>query len=204
MSDAELLRGGGNGARGKKAVQFSSSMTGSLTSEQLAALEEEKRQIDIENKLSSVEPLKEHCRDLQNRCSTLEMQLQGTMKVMQRELKKAKDKAAENLEVQKVMWMKDMDQILQAKAKEGAYNVSASALMRSKDSGPPPLIAEETTINKINSHMTELDVKVVHLKEIFRHGDPMVERKKAVTKINACVRGWLQRRRYASYQRGQR
>ena len=52
--------------------------------------------------------------------------------------------------------------------------------------------------------MTELDSKVVHLKEIFRHGDPMVERKKAVTRINAAVRGWLQRRRYASYLRGQR
>ena len=106
------------------------------------------------------------------------------------ELHQAKDKAAENLEVQKVMWMKDMDGILQAKAKEGAVNMSAAALMRSKNSGPPPLVAEESTMNKINSHMTELDVKVVHLKEIFRHGDPMVERKKAVTKINACVRGW--------------
>ena len=100
MSDAELLRGG-TGVR-KKSVHFNSSMTGSLTSEQLAALEEEQRQIEVENKLSSVEPLKEYCRDLKNRCSTLEMQLQGTMKVMQRELRKAKDKAAENLEVQKV------------------------------------------------------------------------------------------------------
>ena len=82
MSDAELLRGS-NGIR-KRAVKFNTSMTGSLTSEQLAALEEEQRQIEIENKLSSVEPLKDYCKDLQNRCSSLEMQLQGTMKIMQK------------------------------------------------------------------------------------------------------------------------
>jgi hypothetical protein len=203
MSDVDMFRG--TGVRGKKNVKFNTSMTGSLTSEQIAALEEEQRQVEVENKLSSVEPLKDYCMDLQKRCSTLEMQLQGTMKVMQKELKKQKDKAHENLEVQKIMWMKDMDLILQQKAKEGGTgSMSASALMKSKNNGPKPLMAEESTLKKINASMTELDVKVVHLKEIFRQGDPMVERKKAVTKINACVRGWLQRQRYGAYQRGQR
>ena len=106
-------------------------------------------------------------------------------------MKKAKDKAAENLEVQKVMWMKDMDAILQAKAKEGgAIKMSASALMRSKDEGPPPLIAEESTLNKINSHMTELDVKLVHLKEIFAMEIPWLsERRQSQRSMLVFVAG---------------
>ena len=52
--------------------------------------------------------------------------------------------------------------------------------------------------------MTELDLKVVQLKEIFRQGDPLEERRVSVNKINACVRGWLQRIRYNSYKRGLR
>ena len=189
----------------KTNVTFNSSMSGSLTSEQVAAIAEEKRQAEIQNKLSSLEPLKEYCTDLQKRCSTLEHQLQGTVRVMQKELKKAKDKAAENLETQKMMLMKDFESALAQKAGPGSSQQSVSQLLnKGGGGGPSPAVAEETTIKKINDSMTELDSKVVHLKEIFRHGDPMVERKKAVTQINAAVRGWLQRQRYASYLRGQR
>ena len=64
--------------------------------------------------------------------------------------------------------------------------------------------AKPNTIQSIANHMTELDMKVLQLKELFRHGDPLVERRQAATKIVASVRGFLQRVRFASFQKGLR
>ncbi len=170
---------------------------------------------------ANMEPMKEYCRTLLTQNSKLEAQLNGTVKVMQRELKKARDRAAEQAETQKMLWMKDMDKALadQQKmlekrfelARDGNGSVGGEVTMSYSQkqklieaNTPKPIMASESTMGKISSSMLELDMKVVHLKEIFRQGDPMEERRVSITKINACVRGYLQRKRYEAYTRGLR
>ena len=70
--------------------------------------------------------------------------------------------------------------------------------------GSAAAAAKPSTIQSINNHMAELDMKVLHLKELFRHGDPLVERRESATRIVAAVRGFLQRRRYAYFRKGRR
>ena len=70
---------------------------------------EQERVRTMEMAAESVEPLKEYCRELQGKVSSLQFQLGGTVKIMQKELKKTREKAAESLEVQKLMMAKDMD-----------------------------------------------------------------------------------------------
>jgi hypothetical protein len=64
---------------------------------------EQERLRTVEMAAESVEPLKEYCRELQGKVSGLQFQLGGTVKIMQKELKKTREKAAETLEVQKMM-----------------------------------------------------------------------------------------------------
>lgn len=64
--------------------------------------------------------------------------------------------------------------------------------------------AKASTLQSISNHMTELDMKVLHLKELFRHGDPLLERRLSATRIVAAARGFLQRRRTAAFQKGLR
>jgi hypothetical protein len=169
---------------------------------------------------TNIEPLKDYCRDLVKKNQTLEQQLAGTVKIMQKELKKVREKAQETQEIQKMLLLKDMDKALEAQQKRLENQFQSTGTMRDDTSvgglsysqtrrmmeanTPKPIITSESTMGKISSSMTELDMKIVHLKEIFRQGDPMEERRVSVNKINACVRGFLQRRRYDAYKRGSR
>ena len=162
----------------------------------------------------NIEPMKEYCRELAKRNQTLELQLAGTVKIMQKELKKTRDRALEQQEVQKMMLLRDMDAALadQQKRLEKSFAMTGGSIapemteaQRRKlaaQNAPKPIHASKSTMGLITNHMTEMDIKVVQLKEIFRHGDPMEERRISINKINACVRGWLQRNHYAAYQRG--
>lgn len=58
--------------------------------------------------------------------------------------------------------------------------------------------------SEIRANMSDIDVKMVNLREIFRHGDPLEVRRAASTKIVAIVRGFLARRRLISYRSGLR
>ena len=52
--------------------------------------------------------------------------------------------------------------------------------------------------------MTDIDLKVLNLKELFRKDDPLIERHHAATKIISAVRRYLARNRYDYYKRGLR
>jgi len=164
----------------------------------------------------NIEPMKDYCRDLVKRNQTLELQLAGTVKIMQKELKKTRERALEQQEVQKMMLLRDMDAALLEQQKRMEKQFAATGAFVPPEmteaqrrkiaaaNAPKPIMASKSTMGLISNHMTELDMKVVQLKEIFRHGDPMEERRVSINKINACLRGFLQRRHYAAYQRGMR
>lgn len=54
----------------------------------------------------------------------------------------------------------------------------------------------------IQSTLSHIDTKVINLRQIFRDGDPLTERRRAVTRINAQVRGWLVRIRMQGFKIG--
>jgi len=56
--------------------------------------------------------------------------------------------------------------------------------------------------NVIQSTLSHIDSKVVNLRQIFRDGNPLQERRRAVTKINTQVRGWLVRIRMQGFRIG--
>ena len=50
--------------------------------------------------------------------------------------------------------------------------------------------------------ISSIDQKVLHLKDLFKRGDPFEQRRIAATKIACLIRGFLARRRYESYFHG--
>ena len=56
--------------------------------------------------------------------------------------------------------------------------------------------------DEIFESMGDIDLKVLHLRELFRKGDAMQERHRAATKIAARIRGFCARRRLKHYRVG--
>lgn len=54
----------------------------------------------------------------------------------------------------------------------------------------------------VNQIMSDIDYKVFNLKEIFRKGDPIADRKRGAELIGALVRGYLCRQRLQKFRRG--
>lgn len=54
----------------------------------------------------------------------------------------------------------------------------------------------------IHDNLGTIDIKVGNLRQIFRDGNPLEDRRIAITKINAQVRGWLVRCRLGAYRIG--
>lgn len=54
----------------------------------------------------------------------------------------------------------------------------------------------------VNQIMSDIDYKVFNLKEIFRRGDPIADRKRGAELIGALVRGYLCRQRMQKFRRG--
>jgi hypothetical protein len=62
-------------------------------------------------------------------------------------------------------------------------------------------VAQQAAVTQI---MSDIDYKVFNLKEIFRKGDPVADRKRGAEKIGALVRGFLCRQRMLKFKRGVR
>jgi hypothetical protein len=61
--------------------------------------------------------------------------------------------------------------------------------------------AQQAMVSQI---MSDIDYKVFNLKEIFRKGDPVADRKRGAELIGALVRGYLCRQRMQKFKRGVR
>jgi hypothetical protein len=159
--------------------------------------DESKETVRVKNNPQLVEQLVEYARLMQEKVVELETKLKDT-----KEIYTKKERELRGALRNELMKFQDNQSIGSSIGSIGSPYKKHNRNDHKQSSASVTSVESSIVDEGIKETMGDIDLKVLHLKELFRKDDPMSERHSASTLITSRIRGFLQRSRYKRYQKG--